>query len=91
MGHFDHEHDHEQIHEHTHPHEGRLFPADEPADPAKAAAVLKYMLEHNVHHAAELNDIAQALSGKAQHQLMRAVEAFDQANGYLAAALEQLK
>jgi hypothetical protein len=49
------------------------------------------MLDHNIHHAAELNDIAQQLSGEAQHQLLHAVESFDQANGYLSAALELLK
>ncbi len=89
MGHFD--HDHEHMHEHPHTHEGQPVSTGMPADPEKTAAVLKCMLEHNVHHAAELNDIAQNLSGKAQHQLLRAVEAFDQANGYLAAALDQLK
>ena len=54
-------------------------------------AVLQYMLEHNIHHAKELSDMAGGLSGEARHQLLHAVESFDQANGYLSAALEELK
>ena len=54
-------------------------------------ALLKYMLDHNIHHAKELSDLADRLGGEAQHQLMHAVEAFDQGNGYLAAALEHMK
>ncbi len=75
-----HPHTHEHDHEHTH---------DAPGD--KTTALLQYMLDHNIHHAAELNDIAQQLSGEARHQLLHAVESFDQANGYLSAALELLK
>ena len=54
-------------------------------------AVLRYMLDHNVHHAAELGDLAKEFSGEVAHQLMHAVEAFDQANGYLSAALDMLE
>ena len=82
MEHHDHTHEHPHTHDHTHPHE---LTGD------KTAALLQYMLDHNIHHAAELNDIAQQLSGEAQHQLLHAVESFDQANGYLSAALELLK
>lgn len=49
------------------------------------------MLEHNIHHAKELSDMAAEFSGEAKHQLLHAVESFDQANGYLSAALEELK
>ena len=77
-----HEHTHEHSHEHDHAHH---MPGE------KTAAILQYMLDHNIHHAAELNDIAQQLSGEAQHQLLHAVESFDQANGYLSAALELVK
>jgi hypothetical protein len=49
------------------------------------------MLDHNVHHAAELGDLAKEFSGEVAHQLMHAVEAFDQANGYLSAALDMLE
>jgi hypothetical protein len=49
------------------------------------------MLDHNIHHAKELGDMASELDGEARHQLLHAVESFDQANGYLSAALEELK
>ena len=75
-------HTHEHSHEHGHDHH-------KPGE--KTAAILQYMLDHNIHHAAELNDIAQQLSGEAKHQLLHAVESFDQANGYLSAALELVK
>ena len=54
-------------------------------------AVLTYMLEHNVHHCAELKEMAAGLSGEAQHQLLHAVEAFEEANSHLSKAVEELK
>ena len=76
-------HDHEHTHDHPHVH------SDMPKD--QVVAVLQYMLDHNVHHAGELSDMADQLSGEARHQLLHAVESFDQANGYLSAALEELR
>ena len=76
-------HDHEHTHDHPHVHAG--MPKEQ------VLAVLQYMLDHNVHHAGELSDMADQLSGEARHQLLHAVESFDQANGYLSAALEELK
>ena len=89
MGHHDHEHFHAHSHEHSHEHE-HLHAEGGSVSP-ETVAVLQYMLDHNIHHAAELNDLAQQLTGEAQHQMLHAVEAFDQANGYLSAALELLK
>ena len=87
MEHHEHDtHTHDHTHDHGHDH---VHSHDLPGD--KSAALLQYMLDHNIHHAAELNDIAQQLSGEARHQLLHAVESFDQANGYLSAALELLK
>lgn len=95
MGHHDHEHGHEHPHthphEHSHEHEHEQLHAEGGAVSPETVAVLQYMLEHNVHHASELNDLAQQLTGEARHQMLHAVEAFDQANGYLSAALELLK
>ena len=98
MDHFDHEHSHEHTHtdEHghtyTHSHEHSHGDGHAHAQGGEQAlAVLKYMLEHNIHHAAELSDLAGQFSGEARHQLLHAVESFDQANGYLSAALELLK
>ena len=76
-------HDHEHTHDHPHVH------SDMPKD--QVVAVLQYMLDHNVHHAGELSDMADQLTGEARHQLLHAVESFDQANGYLSAALEKLR
>ena len=88
MEHHEHDtHTHEHTHTHDHGHD-HVHSHDLPGD--KTAALLQYMLDHNIHHAAELNDIAQQLSGEARHQLLHAVESFDQANGYLSAALELL-
>ena len=89
MEHHEHDtHTHEHTHTHDHGHD-HVHSHDLPGD--KTAALLQYMLDHNIHHAADLNDIAQQLSGEARHQLLHAVESFDQANGYLSAALELLK
>lgn len=97
MGHHDHTHEHTHAHPHSHTHEHshdhvheHLHAENGVAD-AESVALLKYMLDHNIHHAKELSDLADRLTGEAQHQLLHAVEAFDQGNGYLAAALEHMK
>ena len=61
------------------------------ATPTRARTSAQYMLDHNIHHAAELSDLAKQFSGEVEHQLLHAVESFDQGNGYLSAALELLK
>ena len=95
MGHHDHTHEHTHAHPHTHEHSHdhvheHLHAENGVAD-AESVALLKYMLDHNIHHAKELSDLADRLTGEAQHQLLHAVEAFDQGNGYLAAALEHME
>lgn len=89
MGHFDHDHDHAHGHQHPHPHE-HVHAGGGKVD-GQTLAVLQYMLDHNIHHAAELSDLADQLTGEARHQMLHAVESFDQANGYLSHALELLK
>ena len=96
MEHFDHDHEHANsgAHTHSHPHtheRSHEHPNSHTHDGAQALAVLQYMLDHNIHHAGELSDIAAQFDGEARHQLLHAVESFDQANGYLSAALELLK
>ncbi|MCI9513533.1 MAG: cobalt transporter [Oscillospiraceae bacterium] len=82
-----HDHDHgPHDHPHTHDH-GHDLP--EGAD--RTLAVLTYMLDHNVHHCAELKEMAASLTGEAQHQLLHAVEAFEEANSHLAKAVAELK
>ena len=94
MEHFDHEHpthSHDHDHEHTHDHVHTHPPGGENVSGEQAVALLQYMLDHNIHHAAELSDLAKQFSGEVEHQLLHAVESFDQGNGYLSAALELLK
>ena len=105
MGHFDHDHNHgqgEHVHEHTHTDEnGQVYTHTHQHThdgehhhthgSEQTVAVLRYMLEHNIHHAKELGDMAEQFDGEVRHQLLHAVESFDQANGYLSAALELLK
>ena len=97
MGHLDHDHTHDHAHEHAHSHDHDHGHGHEPlrAEDGQVSeqtvAVLRYMLDHNIHHAAELSDLADQLTGEARHQMLHAVESFDQANGYLSAALELLE
>ena len=94
MEHFDHEHpthSHDHDHEHTHDHVHTHTHGGENVSGEQAVALLQYMLDHNIHHAAELSDLAGQFSGEVEHQLLHAVESFDQGNGYLSAALELLK
>ena len=86
-----HPHEHEHDHDHLHDHEGHHHEHSVPVGADKTLAVLTYMLDHNVHHCAELKDLAASLSGEAQHQLLHAVEAFDEANDHLAKAVAELK
>ena len=89
-----HEHTHPHSHdgvEHTHPHTHEGHSHGDVQGEDKTAALLQYMLDHNIHHAAELSDLAGQFSGEVAHQLLHAVESFDQGNGYLSAALELLK
>ena len=94
MEHFDHEHpthSHDHDHEHTHDHVHTHTHGGENVSGEQAVALLQYMLDHNIHHAAELSDPAKQFSGEVEHQLLHAVESFDQGDGYLSAALELLK
>ncbi len=83
-----HTHAREQVHSHEHSHGG--FESVE-----QAAALMKYMLEHNRHHADELHDICHSLedAGKAAaaEKLAEALHYFDHCNEYLAEAVELAK
>ena len=61
----------------------------------KMAALLDYMLKHNEHHAAELDQLAGKLSqsGKeaAAEQIRRAVDEYQKGNLYLKLALDLAK
>ena len=64
MEHFDHDHEHAHSgahthsHSHSHPHtheHSHEHPNSHTHDGAQALAVLQYMLDHNIHHAGELD------------------------------------
>ena len=89
--HEDHEHchEHEQGHCHAHHHH-------EAADPQQQmSALLDYMLKHNQHHAAELDQLSQKLraqgKGNVADQILKAVEEFEKGNLYLSLALSMVK
>lgn len=85
-----HTHTHEHTHDHDHPHDHQ-HSHELPEGADRTLAVLTYMLDHNVHHCAELREMAAALTGEAQHQLLHAVEAFEEANSHLSKAIALLK
>lgn len=85
---------------HSHEHGGEAHchgcggsGADAPAD--KNAALLNYMLDHNRHHASELDQMADKLAGEGQQQaaeqIRKAVDEFQKGNLYLDLALSLLK
>lgn len=88
-----HPHGEEHPHEHPHPH-GHEHPHGEPQGD-KLTALLDYMLKHNEHHAAELDQVAAKLraEGKeaAAEQIKKAVDEFQKGNLYLGLALSMVK
>ena len=83
-----HTHGHEQVHSHEHSHGG--FESVE-----QATALMKYMLEHNRHHAEELHDVCHKLEdmgrAAAAEKLGSALEAYHRGNDALAQALAVLE
>lgn len=100
-----HEEEHEHSHEeggcgtcqnhggegHCHSHEHGCSEA--PAN--KNEALLQYMLDHNTHHASELDQMAAKLASegqeKAAEQIRKAVDEFQKGNLYLGLALSLVK
>lgn len=72
---------HEHDHDHTHLNSGD----------SKSGALLNYMLEHNVHHNEELKKLAESLPDEAKNAVLKAVDAFDEANKELKNAVEIMK
>ncbi|MCD7957908.1 MAG: cobalt transporter [Lachnospiraceae bacterium] len=91
-----HAHGAEECHTHDHSHCGSC---DEHAQDApqgdKMVALLDYMLKHNEHHAAELDQVAESFraDGKAAaaEQIKKAVDEFQKGNLYLKLALSMVK
>lgn len=91
----DHEHTHSHDHEHTHAHCDADSCESGCSGCDKTAALLDYMLKHNEHHAAELDQVAEKLraEGKeaAAEQIKKAVDEFNKGNLYLSLALATVK
>ena len=89
-------HSHEHTHSHPHSHapgtqeeHSHSHPESTPAQ--QTVALLRYMLDHNIHHAAELEELAGQVGGEAGHLLLHAVETFRLANDQLDQALKLMK
>ena len=94
-----HSHHHEDGHGHTHDADSCSGDCgtcgSNMSEPDKMAALLDYMLKHNEHHAAELDQVAEKLraAGKdtAAEQIKKAVDEFQKGNLYLSLALSMVK
>ena len=97
-----HSHGHEHTHEHT--HQGcetsecgqcSSCSDEEGGENKEIIALLTYMLEHNEHHAAELDEMAQKLReagmDTAAEQISRGVSEFQKGNMYLGVALSMVR
>lgn len=90
-----HEEDHDHTHEHEHEHCGSCGGCGGERPANEQEAILAYMLDHNKHHAAELQEVAKQFrtDGKeeAASQIEKAVECFEKGNLYLSVALSSVK
>ena len=76
------------MHDHIHPHQHAHGQDD--VSPEEVLALLKYMLEHNRHHADELHDLAHQVPEDVEQILHQALEQYGAANDKLAEALQRL-
>lgn len=74
---------HEHNHEHEHCHACEV-------NTEEMTALLKYMLDHNRHHADELHDLAHNLDGEARELVHAAVINLESANDKMAKALKAM-
>ncbi len=85
------EHEHEHHNGHVHSHESpSTFDSIEQAE-----ALMRYMLDHNRHHAEELHELCHKLEaggkGEAANLIGEAFDRYGEGNEFLAQALEALK
>ena len=71
-------------HDHSHAH-GQEVSAEE------RLALLKYMVQHNAHHAEELHELAHTLEGEPAEFLHNAVKDIEESNKKIEAALKLLE
>ena len=84
-----HDHSHGHEHQHEHLHDGGEINIEQ------TLALLKYMLEHNRHHAEELHDLAHQLNGQgkeaAADHIHEAIHSFNEGNDLLEQALDAIE
>lgn len=73
----------EHAHSHTHAHEQ--------SNPEETLALLKYMAEHNAHHANELHELAHGISGEEEKIIHEAVQKLQESTLLLKKAIEALE
>ena len=81
-----HDHSHEHHHEHHEEGENTI---------KQTLALLRYMLDHNRHHAEELHDLAHQLNGQgkeaAADRIHEAIHSFNEGNDLLEQALAAIE
>lgn len=82
--HCGHCHEHDEGHHHPHSHVA-------PASSEEALALLKYMLDHNKHHADELHDLAHSFDEVEGDLLHDAVEKLGESNSLIEQALSLIE
>jgi molecular chaperone GrpE (heat shock protein) len=91
----EHSHEHDHTHSHEHTHEGDHDHSHDDGGLTKLKALLKYMVDHNREHAAELGDVAHNLYHTGQREsaelIEEAVKDFGKVNDQLARALDLVK
>lgn len=86
----EHEHFHEHEHTHGHDHHHDHDSLNTPGSKEECIALLKYMLNHNEHHAQELHELAHGVDGEPARLIHEAVHLLDHSNEKLEEALKLL-
>ena len=84
-------HSHEHDHTHSHGHGAEHDHSHETHSPEEALALLRYMTDHNRHHAEELHELSHSISGEAAQLIHDAVDCFEAGNEKLDKALALLQ
>ncbi len=79
-----HEHTHTHTHTHTHSHDHHHPVA---SSHEEAVALLRYMLDHNQHHADELHELAHCFEDEIADLVHDAVDRLQESNTYIEQAL----
>lgn len=74
-------------HEHNHDHHGHTHTHQVASSPEEAEALLRYMLDHNKHHAEELHELSHCFEDEISDLVHDAVDTLMNSNNYLEQAL----